>query len=121
MSQKRKEIGRKLSRRKLKSKEELKQIWEKELYPTKYNEKAKNSKWLKNNNEWFVAQITKRFSKMFVPSRFFKQIKKVGTVTFKCPDCDNYFGLSPNFIDKTADALIQYNCPYCDKKHLLEQ
>ena len=115
-----KEMGCKPLLRKIKSKEELKQIWKKELYP-KFVEKAKNRNWLRNNEYGWFAQITKRFGKWPVSKLFFKQIKNRGTVTVKCPDCDNYFGLSPNFIDKTADTLIQYNCPYCDKKHLLEQ
>ena len=116
-----KEMGHKSLLRKISSKEELIQIWKKELYP-KYGLKAANCQWLRNNKYgWFVAQITKSFGKWSVSKRFFKQIKNKGTVTVKCPDCDNYFGLSPNFIDKTADTLIQYNCPYCDKKHLLEQ
>ena len=49
--------------KKLKSKEELKRIWEEELYP-RFGEKAKSSSWLINNeHRWFVNQAIRRFSK----------------------------------------------------------
>ena len=57
--------------RKLKSKEELKLIWKKELYP-KFGDKAKNYEWLRNNKySWFVEQATTRFSKW---SNFIKEM-----------------------------------------------
>jgi len=58
-----KALGHEPLNRKLKSKEELIQIWKEELYP-KFGEKAKSSGWLnKNKYRWFVAQVTTRFGK----------------------------------------------------------
>lgn len=41
------------------------------------------------------------------------KLKPLGLIKVECKSCKNVFGLDINFIERTSELNMRYNCPYC--------
>lgn len=39
--------------------------------------------------------------------------KVLGMIKVECKSCKNVFGLDTNFVERTSELNMRYNCPYC--------
>lgn len=49
----------------------------------------------------------------------FIQVTKRGTITVICPNCEQHFGLDPQFVEKVSEVAYKFACPYCGERNLL--